>query len=280
MIEKYTLGKCTIRIDSDDATNPLEDCDGEGMIYSLNTRHSNFKPPGELMALEKKNPLSVRLSYYEHGQCLWDVQHGERIRNCPDMRWDGAEFAGLWVEDKTAKSNIEIQAYRELLPTVKVNYRSKLNPDGTCITRKPRIGDHVYFADGTVPDARYSNVITWEIESDAFNGLSKGGYKSFANAYRAAAKRLGVVISKPALQTAMRRFAVPYAAGVCKTYTAYCNNECYRYTVTHENGEEDSCGGFLGDVSYCKDQAEEAARYLNAEAAKIEQETQIAACVP
>jgi len=74
----------------EDCPNPLEDCDGMGHILSLNRRHRNFKPEDIERLLAERPDDVVPLSYYEHGLCLWDVQGGARIRNCPDMRWDSA----------------------------------------------------------------------------------------------------------------------------------------------------------------------------------------------
>jgi hypothetical protein len=84
-----------------DAQNPLEDCDGMGRIISLNRRHNNFDSDKVEAILEDptESKYAVRLSYFEHGNCLWDVQEGERISCCPDMRWDGTRFAGIWIPD-------------------------------------------------------------------------------------------------------------------------------------------------------------------------------------
>ena len=85
----------------EDCPNPLEDCDGMGHILSLNRRHRNFKPEDIERLLAERPDDVVPLSYYEHGLCLWDVQDGARIRNCPDMRWDGVSFAGIWYPDQS-----------------------------------------------------------------------------------------------------------------------------------------------------------------------------------
>ena len=281
-IEKYKLGKCTIEIERDElCDNPLDD-DGEGKIYSFNTRHSNFAHPDNIQSVLEKGDEDwlVPLSYYEHGGCLWDVEGGELISQCPDMSWDGRVKAGVYVPDSIAKENIELRVYLAMHPHIKVEYRSKHNPDGTCITRKAKPGESAYFKDGTRPDERYSNVITWEITEGAHAGKSKGGYKSFISAFRQAVRVSGVVTDLATYEALKVKKLREYAAHACKQYTSYLNGECYWYMVTHENGEEASCGGFLGDIEYCEKEAEEAAKHLNAQAEKIEQETQLAECYP
>jgi hypothetical protein len=78
-----------------DAPNPLEDWDEMGSILSLNRRHVNFDPAGIEEAIT--DPDAVKLSYYEHGRCLWTVA-GELPpgARCP---WDSVGFAGLWLPD-------------------------------------------------------------------------------------------------------------------------------------------------------------------------------------
>lgn len=48
-----------------------------------------------------------------------------------------------------------------------------------------------------------------------------------------------------------------YAEQDLKEYTAWANGEVYGFTVTDHNGDViDSCGGFIGDIDYCKEEAE------------------------
>jgi hypothetical protein len=79
-----------------DAANPLEDWDEMGGILSLNRRHRNFDPAGIDAAIEG-NSDAVKLSYYEHGRCLWSVA-GELPAECR-CRWDSVSFAGIWLPD-------------------------------------------------------------------------------------------------------------------------------------------------------------------------------------
>jgi len=80
-----------------DSPNPLEEWDETGTILSLNRRHVNFDPRGIEEAIEM-NPDAVRLSYYEHGQCLWSVA-GELPASCR-CPFDSVRFAGLWLPDE------------------------------------------------------------------------------------------------------------------------------------------------------------------------------------
>lgn len=77
-----------------DCRNPLEDCDGMGVIHSFNTRHRNYRNPGDFA--EEKD--AVALSYFEHGSCRWSLP--EDMRGQPDFCWDGVPFAGVWLPDK------------------------------------------------------------------------------------------------------------------------------------------------------------------------------------
>jgi hypothetical protein len=79
-----------------DAANPLEDWCETGTILSLNHRHVNFDPAGVEEAIAG-NPDAVKLSYFEHGLCLWAVA-GELPAGarCP---WDSVDLAGVWLPD-------------------------------------------------------------------------------------------------------------------------------------------------------------------------------------
>src|SRR5271157_1187896 len=79
-----------------DASNPLEDWSEMGRLLSLNRRHGNFDPAGVEDALEN-NPDAVKLSYFEHGQCLWSVA-GE-LPATARCRFDSVSFAGVWLPD-------------------------------------------------------------------------------------------------------------------------------------------------------------------------------------
>jgi hypothetical protein len=87
--------RITVYADTD-APNPLEDWDETGTILSLNRRHRNFDAAGVEEAIEN-NPDAVKLSYYEHGLCLWSVA-GElpAAARCP---WDSVTVAGIWLPD-------------------------------------------------------------------------------------------------------------------------------------------------------------------------------------
>ena len=98
-IESKTImaGGHTYRISlypDEDASNPLDEMSEMGTILSLNRMHRNFDPAGVDAAIDS-NPDAVRLSYYEHGRCLWSVA-GEAPADarCP---WDSVSFAGVWL---------------------------------------------------------------------------------------------------------------------------------------------------------------------------------------
>jgi len=80
----------------DSPSNPLEDMDGEGRIYSFNPRHINSSRDAVQKALA--DPDRVMLDYFEHGLCKWDVGSGS-LKGTPDFEWDGSANAGVWVPD-------------------------------------------------------------------------------------------------------------------------------------------------------------------------------------
>lgn len=98
-----------LRLEYDpDAESPCEwDCSWR--LWSFCRRHSNFKHPMDLGILPDgrcSNPglrrklevgLAWLLSYYEHGQCSWMLQHSSEWMACPDKVWDGVALAGILV---------------------------------------------------------------------------------------------------------------------------------------------------------------------------------------
>lgn len=113
------MGKYYIGIAGDDSPeNPLDYSNYE--LISFNSRHSNFGHPEELgwfkngphptPKLRKlmEKDLAFVLSYYEHGDCRWQLQDGPKIpgSECP---WDSVRTAGLLIftgalKDAPAKS--------------------------------------------------------------------------------------------------------------------------------------------------------------------------------
>ena len=104
----------------EDAPNPLNNWSEMGTILSLNRRHHNFDPAGIEAAIET-NPDAVRLSYFEHGRCLWSVA-GEQPASCR-CPWDAVPFAGLWLPD----SEILVSAARYGGRTRRIFMRTRAN---------------------------------------------------------------------------------------------------------------------------------------------------------
>ena len=107
IFEKHDDDKIVVGylVQDSDCENPLENYDGIGAIHSLSRRHRNHMGIEEMRGILESDEDAVMLSYYEHGQCLWDVMNGDRIVNCPDREWDQVEFAGIWVPDASARES-------------------------------------------------------------------------------------------------------------------------------------------------------------------------------
>lgn len=80
-------------------SNPLEDCDAMGSIFSFSNRHVNSIDKERTdQLLHEHGKDAVFLSYFEHGNCLWGVKGS--MGSMPDFQWDGVGTAGLWIPDK------------------------------------------------------------------------------------------------------------------------------------------------------------------------------------
>lgn len=95
-----------VTVDYDDSPeDPTKDMDGVGDIYSFNQRDRSFNREAIEEAL--KNPDHVMLSYFEHGQCRWDVAGGG-LEHTPDFEWDGSANAGVWVPDNAIVESVKM----------------------------------------------------------------------------------------------------------------------------------------------------------------------------
>lgn len=231
----------------EDCGNPLEDCDGEGKIIdrrSINAFNEacGIDEYGEKTG--KPNPLAVLLDLYEHGGSSWSLS-GEGMQ----CQWDTSKCAGVWVPDHCCEEHIKSVAIEHCLPEgTKVEYKSKYNEDGTCITRPCKPGEASYFKDeNTVPDERYNNVITYTLP----DGRTEGGFKTFGSAYKAAAKALGIKLNKATLKIGERKAAEVCAKQAVTEYNKWLAGDCWGIVVeVHQNGERvndyEACWGFVG----------------------------------
>jgi hypothetical protein len=107
----------TVKHDSD-TSNPLEDCDGMGRIYSLSRRHISYEEGKVEQLMEEHPELCVKLSYYEHGLCKWYPAESMRALEgghtglvgrtiIPDLQWDNVSFAGIWYPDKALEDELK-----------------------------------------------------------------------------------------------------------------------------------------------------------------------------
>lgn len=271
----------------DSPMHPLDDCDGQGRILSFNRDHPNFCHPDNLESEAGNIPthLWVQLSYFEHGSCVWDVQGGKHIGGCPDMRWDGTRFAGVWLPDPSCRDRIESTAISKILTAgTSVQYESKYNPDGTCITRPPKPGESPYFTGGPGKgqciDERFSNVITITLP----DGSKHVGFKTFTQAYQKAAELLGMVLNPLSIRTAETEVAVEYAAQACEVYTKYCNGECYGYVAAWFDADgkyvdHDSCWGYF-EQDYAESERNSAVESAVKQQNKLAEETAFATNCP
>jgi len=74
--------------------------DSTGKMLSLGRNHANYDPSGVADAI-KNNPDAVTLSYFEHGNCIWQVAGEPKpLGTEVDWHWDGVNLAGAWVPDE------------------------------------------------------------------------------------------------------------------------------------------------------------------------------------
>lgn len=102
---KRSNGKIIVAylVQDDDCANPLEEQDGIGSIRSLSNRHRNHISQDEALEILENDKDAVPLSYFEHGLCQWGVQGS--MRGMPDFRWDGVDFAGIWIPDACVRES-------------------------------------------------------------------------------------------------------------------------------------------------------------------------------
>jgi hypothetical protein len=123
-IEHYVIDvhdrakRLTVYIEHDsDCRAPDRDCDGQWKLYSFSSRHDHYGDPEKLgltgewgaddgpeftddeTGRELKRKLDVGLafylSYYEHGNCLWEITHEPRRKK--GVEFDRVSLAGLLV---------------------------------------------------------------------------------------------------------------------------------------------------------------------------------------
>ena len=219
--------------DDTDCENPLDSCDGSGKIYDrrrgLSSKDKFYEEMGfdeDGNRIGKTNPFAVLLDVYEHSGEAWRVHGGGTY--FPDEQWDVSNQAGVWVPDESCLEHIQSSAVLGCLPKgTKVEYRSVYNEDGTCKVRPIKPGEHDYFGDGTRPDERYNNVITYVLP----DGRSQGGFKSFNSSARAAARILKVKLDKKALEKGKRAIAVQCAEQAVEEFNKWLSGEVYGICV-------------------------------------------------
>lgn len=240
----------------EDCQNPLETSDCMGKIYtarrSASAEHLEaFRAAKGLdsdwQRTRKPNPLAVSLDVYSHGGEVYAVSGSARAAAFPDRRWDVGAGAAVWVPDKESAENIWINAVKPLLPEgVHVGYKSKLNPDGTCIKRAPKPGEKPYFQDGTCIDERYSNRITLSMP-----GKKDRVFQSFKAAYSAALRDHGIKALPADFQDLQYEEAVKMCEDVLVSFNAWLSGDCYGVVVDvfDRDGkqiDDDACWGHIG----------------------------------
>jgi hypothetical protein len=215
---------------SDDrfADNPLADRDGAGHIHDRRPRHAAAESVAAFRAAmgldddghprpgKGPDPLAVLLDVYDHGGEAWSL-HGGGVQN----QWDTTRGAGAWVPDDCCREHIRYEAIRRQLP------------EGASVSY--------------VSTPRKTNVITWRLP----DGRSRGGYRNFATAARAAARACGVAIDRQQLAHDSRQVAVECAEQALEEYNAWLAGACYGVSVEVFDGQgvrvkEDDCWGYIG----------------------------------
>lgn len=224
-----------------------------GKILDRRTRYGGSRPDTRAKIEEAfRHPWMCLLDIYSHGGDVFSVS-GEQVADV----WDTTRDGGIWVPDQACEEHIRFTAIRSMLPSgTNVEYRTQLNPDGSCIRRKCKPGEASYFWDtqgnptGEVPDERYVNLITYVLP----DGQARGGYKNFVTAIRAAAKALGVKIDPKQFKDYCRKEALICARQAVEVFNDWCAGRCYGVVVEVMSpigdtidDEEDSCWGYVGE---------------------------------
>lgn len=122
----------------EDAENPL--CGSGNRIVSLNKRHSNFDP----VAFDKyhRDPDSVVLGYYEHGDCTWHVSGNLPTGTESDYSWDGVWLAGIWIPGAETRKYV-LHEVGELSSEAR-RRRALQNAEDDCSVYSAWCNGHVY----------------------------------------------------------------------------------------------------------------------------------------
>lgn len=84
------------------------------------------------------------------------------------------------------------------------------------------------------------------ISLDPFGDKWDSGQIGFVFITNKSIDNIGTTINDGENFTDYRKRLATYMRGEVETYDLYLRGECYGYEIIHEDGTEDSCGGFLG----------------------------------
>lgn len=242
----------------DDCENPLTSCDGLGQV--IQARQDGFSSALDLddnVIGPDADPDAVLLVGSTQS---WDVVVDPHEFDLTKFR---SSSLAVWMPDRAAREHIEYTAVQRLLPKgTKVEYRTVLGEDGKVI----------YTPEGWI-DRRYFNNITYTLP----DGRHRGGYKTFLDAIRGAARKLGVKLRAADVRHSRRAAALATAQHALDVYNEWLNGECYGVVFElfdmeeGEQLEEASCWGYIGWNSALESLQEEFEYYWKSWVMKEEQ---------
>lgn len=140
-----------VRVGYDHGTaNPID----ENKIYSFSRRHPNYIEQESFEALSEENQDFVFLSYFEHGQCVWDVasQDFTRKHRGTEFQWDGVRYAGSWVPSEDTRKMVEGEGLE--VGSKERHERMAQLASGDCSTYTQWLNGEVYYYSCEVYTAR------------------------------------------------------------------------------------------------------------------------------
>jgi hypothetical protein len=239
-VEEYKVGRCDIRIEIDEAaSNPREDFDNVGTMVCW---HRRYELGDEQPSEDGGEYLSTLAIKGNKKLARWD----ELVERATDRL--ERSVAG-WD-----KVNDSIDRVRARLVQKALDERFVILP--------LYLYDHSGITMSTSPfscpwDSGQVGVIYCSLakaqEEWGTEDSKKRGWDGEAS----------YTLKEDGSKRTLREATIRYLTGEVKEYDQYLTGDVYGYVVEAEDGEEESCWGFFGDIAYVKEEAEDVAKHHN-----------------